>query len=717
MDSVLLRARAALATGAAGLLLSPALLAAPAAPAAPTAAAASSDALAEIVVTAQRRSQRVQDVPISLSVMTGAELDKSSVQSVTDALGLVPGVAANLNGQGGQTTLTVRGVTAGGALFAGPSPIGYYLDSVPFGLVRSAVEPDSNTYDLNRVEVLRGPQGTLYGASALNGVVRVLTNDADVNSFDLKARASGSSTSGGGGNWRGDMAVNIPIVEGKLAARVVVGSEHDSGWVDAPVGNNINDTDSKNFRLKVTAQPTDDLSIKLSAMHQQTSMGAPSLATDDYSATLQLQPIDAHFNAYDLKLDYQAQAFTVSNSTSYFSYVNDGSLDIAPGAPLPPLTTHLTSRVFSEELTLNSRLQGPWRWSFGAFYRDARDNTYQTLGDLIPAPVSEDDTSKSYAVFGEVGRRFLDNTLELAVGARYFHDEVGLEQNILFGQPEGTPLIRSKTPFNAVTPRVVLTWFMSHDYTMYASYSEGFRSGFPQSELVTIVDSSFVPVKPDKLHNFEIGSKGSALDGKLIFDAAVYYMKWDDIQQTLGIPVPGANNTYIVANVNGKSVSGMGVDFAVTAHPMDGLSLGLNLSWNGLAEDTAVYSGGALLFPKGSRIDTSPSVTGGATAQYRFALGSSGWTGQLEALLRHTTVQTTTNASANSLDPPIVTKSDVITSGRVDFAVTAPTHWRAMLYCDNVSNNRGVPLASQTAYSSNSSRPRTTGLQLDYSFR
>ncbi len=711
MDSALLRARAALATGAAGLILSPALVAAPAA------SPVASDQLTEIVVTAQRREQRIQDVPISLSVMTGAELDKSSTQSVTDALGLVPGVAANLNGQGGQTTLTVRGVTAGGALFAGPSPIGYYLDSVPFGLVRSAIEPDSNTYDLNRVEVLRGPQGTLYGASALNGVVRVITNDADVNNFDLKARAGGSSTDGGGGNWRGDMAVNIPIIEGKLAARMVVGSEHDSGWIDAPIGDNINDTDSKNFRLRITAQPTDDLTIKFSDMHQQTSMGAPSTATADYTATTQQQPIDAHFNAYDVKVDYQAQAFTITNSTSYFSYINDGSLDIAPGVPLPPLTTHLTSRVFSEELTLNSRMQGPWRWSFGAFYRDARDNNYQTLGDLIPGPVSEDDTSKSYAFFGEVGRRFLDNTLELAVGARYFHDEVGLEQNLLFGQPDGTPLIRTKTPFNAVTPRVVLTWFPSHDYTLYASYSEGFRSGFPQSILVAIVDTSFAPVKPDKLHNFEIGSKGSALDGRLIFDAAVYYMKWDDIQQTLGIPVPGANDTYIVANVNGKAVSGMGVDLGVTAHPTDGLSLGLNFSWNGLAEDAAVYSGGALLFPSGSRIDYSPSVTAGATAQYRFPLGASGWTGQFEALARHTSVQTTTNASADSLLPPTVSKSDSITTGRVSFAVTAPTKWRAQLYCDNVANNRGVPLASQTPYSSNSSRPRTMGIQLDYSYK
>ena len=206
------------------------------------------------------------------------------------------------------------------------------------------------------------------------------------------------------------------------------------------------------------------------------------------------------------------------------------------------------------------------------------------------------------------------------------------------------------------------------------------------------------------------------LDGRLNFDVAVYYMKWNDIQQTLGIPVP-CTNAYIVANVNGKSASGKGVDFGVTVRPIQGLSLGVSLSWNGLAEDSAVYSGGSLLFPSGSRIDSSPAYTAGATAQYRFQLGSSGWTGQLEALGRYTSLQTTTNASSGSSLPPVVSKSDVITTGRVAFSVAAPSHWRVMAYCDNVGNNRGVPLASRTPYDSVSSRPRTMGVQLDYSYK
>jgi outer membrane receptor protein involved in Fe transport len=687
-----------------------------AAPASATDVTPEAAPLDEIIVTAQKREQRIQDVPISLSVSSGADLDKSSIQSVSDALSLVPGVAVNINGQGGETKLTIRGVTAGGALFAGPSPIGYYLDSVPFGLVRSAIEPDANSFDLNRIEVLRGPQGTLYGASALNGVVRVLTNDADLKDFDFKLRSTVSSTESGGGNWSEDAAVNIPIVADKLAIRIVAGDQHDSGWINSAIKNNTNDDDIKNLRLKVSAQPTDDFSIKLGATHEEANFGAPPLGTNDYSASTQNQPIQSRFSAYDMKLDYQLPWFSVSSATSYFTYVNNGSLDIDPGVPLPPLTTLLNSRVFSEELNLNSKLDGPWRWSAGAFYRDARDGTYQTLGNLIPDPVSEADTSRSAAIFGEVARRFLDNQMELAVGARYFHDDVGLQQLLLFGEAPGTPLLQSSTPFHALTPRVVLSWFPAHDYTMYASYSQGFRSGFPQSELVLLVAPAFEPVKPDKLTNYEIGAKGDLFDHRVSFDAALYYMKWKDIQQTLGIPVPGST-AYIVANVNGQSASGVGVDFAVTVRPLQGLQLGLNFSWNGLSEDSAVLSGGQLLFPSGSRIDDSPAFTIGALAQYDFLFGSSGWKGQLTATGRYTSLQTTTSASVGSGLPPVVVESDTITTARTSFAITAPSNWRFMLFCDNVGNNRGVPLASQTPYSSVSQRPRTAGLQVDYRYK
>ena len=718
MNSRLLHVGAAVSFSALSLLISsPAFSAASAA----TDDSAEQPKLSEVVVTATRRAEREVTVPISLSVLGGAQLDQSSMQSATDALSLVPGVAINMNGQGGEPVLTVRGVTASGPLFSGPSPIGYYLDYIPFGLVRSAVEPDPDIYDLDRIEALRGPQGTLYGASALNGVVRVLTNDADPHEFEVKGRVGTSTTDHGGGNWLGDGAINIPVVPGVLGARLVVSSEDDSGWINTPLRTHVNDQNSKNIRLKVTATPTKNLTIKLEATHQQTDEGAPPLATDDFSASTRDQSITTHWSGYDVHIDYvPLTVFSISSSTSYLTYVNNGSLDIAPGAnSIPPLTTLLKSHVFSEELNLLSNLTGPWEWSAGVFYRDARDSFYQTLGDLIPAPVYEADTSRSEAAFGQVSRFFMEKQLELSVGARYFHDEVGLDQLILFGEPPGTPLLRSETPFNSTTPRVVLSWFPdwipNHNEMMYASYSQGFRSGYPQSELVQVVSTVFPPVKPDKLSNYEVGSKGELMDGMLSYNAALYYMKWDGIQESLGIILP-PSTAAIVVNVNGKSASGAGVDLGVTVRPVDALALGVNFSWNGLHEDDSVYSGGSLLFPVGARIDSSPEYTAGVTAQYDFPLGSHGWMGSFGLVGRYTSEQTTTNTSTTSA-LPIVLESNVISTGDVNLSVNSPTHWRWMLYCNNVGDNRRIPLASQTPYENTSMRPRTIGLQLNYDFK
>jgi outer membrane receptor protein involved in Fe transport len=183
-------------------------------------------------------------------VLSVEQLDQSSSQGVAAELTKVPGIVAFPNLQaGGGTIVSVRGVSAGSATFAGSNPVSYYLDSVPFGLVQSAVTPDSNAYDLARVEVLRGPQGTLYGASAQAGVVRVLTKDADLDRFELKMRASDSYTKGGGDNYRGDAAINVPIIDGKLAARAVLGYQKMSGWVDTPLGKNANDSTMRTARL------------------------------------------------------------------------------------------------------------------------------------------------------------------------------------------------------------------------------------------------------------------------------------------------------------------------------------------------------------------------------------------------------------------------------------------------------------------------------------
>jgi iron complex outermembrane recepter protein len=687
--------------------------------------------LEQVVVTAQKREERLIDVPISISVVDGAKLDQSSLSSVGEALNLIPGVSITGQSgtaiQGGGLQLSIRGVTASSPVLGGSSPIAYYVDSVPFGLARSAVVPDTGSYDLDRVEVLRGPQGTLYGAGGEAGVVRVLTKDADLNNFDFKTRGSISTTDTGGENYRGDMAANIPVVDGVLAARVVVGDEHLSGWINSPVGRHINDGDLTNLRLKIDAQPTNGFSLGLSAWHSESNFGAPSQSLIDRTISVtDPQPTKIYFSAYGAKMNYDFPLFSATSNTSYLTYTSYNEIDLAappgiPGVPDGPDTaiySDIFSRVFSEELLLNSTLSGPWRWTAGLFYRDATERFLQYTGTslLYPLPLDTSVVSKSDAVFGQITRALMDGKLEVTVGGRYFHDRVWSIEN----QPEdpsliGLPLETDRASFTSTTPRAVLTWYPVKDLTLYTSYSQGFRSGFPQPLVTLIAAPGFPPLGPDKLTNYEVGMKGVLLDQRLTFDTAFYYMKWKGVQQSLEVPYRGVGTT---AFVNGTGASGPGFEISLSTRPFDGLTLGLEFGWNDLTFDDDVISGGAVLFPKGGRLQNSPQSTAGAQAQYTSILGSSGYRGTFSISQNYIAAQ----AGSAIYGGPTAPLSSAIWNLRTNIAILSPSgRWTTTVYGDNLGNEHASPFVypgfPTVLEWSQRVRPRTVGVQLDYHFR
>lgn len=670
--------------------------------------------LEEIVVTAQKRTERLQDVPMAVSVLSGQDLDRSTEQGITEALNRVPGMVTLMVSQGGTSQLAVRGVASGGALFQGSSPIAYYLDSVPFALVRTALTPDANAYDLDRVEVLRGPQGTLYGASTLNGVVRVLTKDANLNDFEFKARTSASSTERGGENYRGDFAANVPLIEGKLAARAVVGYQNLSGWIDRANAKDANEAEIRNFRLKVNAQPTEQLSVGLSAWLSRTDYGAPSSSADGtFNTHLLNEPISDDFDAYGLKIGYEFSHLSVTSMTSYLDYANRGMLDYTAeyGAPL---LTYLPATVFSQEILLNSKLDSPWRWSAGVFYRDAEDASFQILS--LPQygynyPLDQSDASESSAVFAEIGRRFMQDRWEWSVGLRYFQDDVTVREAAILTEVLPEPFSETDS-VSATTPRAVLTWHANDDLTVYGSYAQGFRSGIRQDLLVLLQNPDFPPVRPDKLTNYEIGMKGNVWDRRIAFETALYYIDWQDVQQQLSVPF---GNSVVAAPINGNSASGIGVDFSVTAQPVDGLVLGLNFSWNDLAEDSPVFSSNQLFFDEGERLANSPEYTAGASVDYVFPLGAGGFKGRLSASANY--VSALQGVTAPTADTPrVLHTGDSMLLGRASFAVEALDHWTASLFVDNVSDEQGVQRPELINDFTIRVRPRTIGLQLEYRY-
>jgi iron complex outermembrane receptor protein len=585
---------------------------------------------------------------------------------------------------------------------------------VPFGLVKSAILPDTNGFDMQRIEVLRGPQGTLYGANALNGVVRLLTNDANLDKFELKTRAGISSTQDGDESYRGDIAVNIPLVEGKLALRVVAGFENAGGWIEQPAQGikNANDTQSRNVRVKLNAQPTDALSIGLSAWISRIDQDAPSYADNNGIQTVPVPiPQKLNYDAYSLKVGYELTGVNVSSATSYLKFVNRGLRDYNFLGPKQTLYSNIESEVFTEELLFNSTSEGSWRWSAGAFYRDATDLLYQTLF-VLPAPINTNDKSRSYAVFGQLTKTFLDDTLELTGGLRYFNDRVSqIERTPTTGNP-AQPLAHRTETFDAVTPRVVLTWLPTSKFTAYASYSQGFRSGFNQSPTVIRTAPSLPSVRADKLSNYEIGAKGSALDGLLSFDAALYYIKWKDIQQNVNLSFMGAP---IAASVNGSSASGFGIDLSSVLRPARGLGIGGTFSWNGLELDEAIVTqtagGPVTLFQKGERLAFSPEYTASAFADYEFPVGGAGLEGQFSGSLNYRS-KIPGRLLASGVSRLFI--SDAPLTARASFALKSPDNWTATLFVENITNWNGLLQPPSDVSLQFRTRPRTVGLQFEF---
>jgi iron complex outermembrane recepter protein len=673
------------------------------------------DSLEEIVVTAQKRAERLQDVPISISVLGGAALDKQTSGGTLEALSQVPGIAETTSDAGNMTAISIRGVAPGSPFLDGSPTVGYYLDSIPYSLVKSANVPNTNDYDMERVEVLRGPQGTLYGASSLNGVVRVLTNDADPTHFEVKARVGGSDTQGGAASWRSDAMVNVPIIQDVLAVRVVGGIDREGGWIDQPVRHedDANSSLTKNLRVKIDARPTENLKIDLAAWHSTEHDGAASYADASGNQYTPLPvPQQTNFDAYNAKIVYDLPFMSISSSTSDLSLRRMLYTDYSYITPTSQLYSNLPAKTFAEELLFNSKGTGPWRWSAGAFYRNAHDDLYQTLGGVLSGPIDWRDSSKSYAGFGQVTRTLDDDHFELSAGLRYFHDEVGVET---LETPNGllAPLDHT-TVFHAFpTPRFVASWLPNPQLTVYASYSEGFRSGFNQSPLALLAAPGLPPVQADKLHNYELGAKGSLFGGFATYDTAVYYIKWDGVQQSGEIIY---NGVIIGASINGSSASGPGIDASLTLHPVEGLQVGAGVSYNDLTQDHAVLSQGVVLYPQGSRLAYSAAFTADAFANYTFPVSS-----KLDARLNLSGNYT----SAQSFSLLTDTSSQLYESGRpllVNGSVEIANHSNqsVSLYVENLTNWNGLmqpaPTGASGATQEIRTRPRTVGLQLEAKF-
>ena len=429
----------------------------------------------EVVVSAQRRGdERLIETPVSIGVLSGDALDRSSSRSVADVLNNVGGVTL-IETRPGASEIAIRGVVAG----TGTSTTAYYLDELPFAFIDQSEAPDANAYDLKRVEVLRGPQGTLYGANALSGVVRILTRDADLHELEAKGRVRGSSTHRGGENYGGDLAMNVPLIDGKLAVRAVASYNDYDGYINSSLTGEqrVNDSQAQAYRLKLNYQATDALSVKLGYSRSQVDSGAPSQSFDNFTTPFTGGQDDERvYDAWNLIVQYDAERFSVLSATSYLDYQLDTQREILlSGTSRLNYLNRFAIDIFSQEVRLTSSLDGPWQWSLGGYYKKAKQDQFQDARPTFPNPFADYNESESYAVFAELSRSFADERFELSGGLRYFNDDLtSIEGSNFFATPLSPPREGS---FDRVTGRVILKYNLSDDRMLYASTSTGFRSG------------------------------------------------------------------------------------------------------------------------------------------------------------------------------------------------------------------------------------------------
>ena len=740
----------------AGLLMMSASTAALAQSAPAAAASTGSSTVGEVIVTAQKRSESLQKVPISVTVLGGKLLDKQGQGGTLEALQQTPSITTSMSDAGGMTQVSIRGVAPAIAFGDGSTTVGYYVDGVPFSLVRSAAVPNTDDYDLSSIEVLRGPQGTLYGATSLNGVVNINTNDANPSHFDAKARVGAATTEGGGLSYRGDAEVNIPIIQDKLAIRLVVGDEHEGGWINIPnIGQkNANTTDDTTLRLKIDIRPIDNLKIDLTAWNSHDLEAEPAFAINGIQPyTYVASPSVTNYNAYNGKIVYDLPFASISSSTSYIglsqTVFTDYSAEVTTNANANEKTANyelisrLPASILSEEFLINSRNSGPWRWQAGVFYRDEHNDVFQTLpafwGGTVAAPNNDyfrDETIQT-AYFGEITRTLDDDHFEVTAVLRDFHDSYGTYTFGGINNPSPSNPLQfldydsQHATAHAVTPRFVLSWLPNPNTTLYATYSEGFRSGLEQNPLVVSEPGNpFTepPANPDKLKNSEIGAKGRLWNNLITYDVSLYYIKWLDIQENGEAQSCNANGCVPVGGtINGKSASGPGVDLSLGYHPFKGLDFGFDFSENHLVNDANVYPAGVGVGPnngavylKGQRTPYSPEYTADAHVDYGWPLNeqldakaslSGNYRSQEVAI--YPSLQATGIGYSSCNNGNYCYNSGSPTLVNASFEIANHNNQTVRLYATNLTNWNGLVTPAYVENTAFRNRPRTFGIQFE----
>lgn len=593
----------------------------------------SSGGIEEVVVTATKRAVNVQDVPFKVSALSGADLAARGAQTIDQAISYVPGVSFTSNGPNAGA-YTIRGVNTSTFVAGTQSPVALYIDDLnvldPF---YPKVTPSLRMFDVNRVEVLEGPQGTLFGSGSLGGAIRIISNKPNLSDFEAETENTISNTDGGGVSYDLNGMVNIPLIQDKLGLRVVGYYNHDAGYIDniARGENNVNHSVSEGARVELEFDPTSDLKLLATAIFDT---GRPHDAPYSFYTNKKyewdgLVP-NKNFdrtNIYSLTGTYDFHWGTLTSISTYADRYENIQADFTTVAGLllginapSPVNDYGPSRTFSQEVRLASSDDNRFRWLIGGIYINNRRTVIEPIpvpgsGALLGSPsdiVSLSDNRehiREQALFGEVSYDILPD-LTATAGLRVFQDKLDKHQ-IIGGtaQPPSDTILKVKE--SSATPKFNLSYHIDSDVMLYAQVAKGYRIGQPNPVADDPVSHQPIPAasSPDSLWNYELGEKGTFLDGRMILNASIYYIDWSNIQLNQ-LTIPSGIN--FIGNAGEAHIKG--AELELQAQPSDSWNFGGSLSFNDAK--LAEVSPGVAAATKGDRLPGSARFSWVAYAQY-----------------------------------------------------------------------------------------------------
>ncbi len=724
------------------------------------------DEVEEVVVTATRREERLQDVPLSITTLSQDQLDEEGIVNYDGLAIATPGVVLN-RASANFNNFTARGIATNGYGANLQSTVAIYLDELPISSNGNSTILDPSLYDVERIEFLRGPQGTLFGSGSLAGALRILTHDPDPTGFDASALVDLGLMSEGGLRQRYNAMVNVPLIDNELALRVVGFSRHEEGWLDN-IGTGVENSNTLvqyGGRAILLWEPTDRFSARFMYSREISNPHDSSLENplrgQDIRLTDRPDRFQSDMTNYNATFEYQFNGARLTTSSTYSDYTGLFYVDLAGTynqAFAFALDADAWDSTFVQETRLVSDPGGRFDWSVGTFYfRKRRDVDYgyrsnqafltaqgfTGLPDEYYQRFGSHFISHEMAAFGELTYRFTPD-FWVTAGLRYgstdaqgFTEAGGYNSNYLtrayiagvLGIPNPGPLTITpiaaaegvKAEETGASYRLSASWRPIPSLTAYAAVATGFRPPIVNARAgaVSTIDPTDIIIPDgaasDNLINYEIGLKGNWFNRRLFANIALYYIDWNDIQ----VQANRVSDAVQFATNIGGAFS-RGVEFEVMAFPLDGWTVALNGSFNqaevdDLTPQEAAISGAVL----GSRL-AGPRASGSLRVSYEWEM-QPGVLANASVAVAH--VGSFPNSFPNTPGRPLVPlatydDTESYTFVNANLAV-AFDEFTVGAYVENLFNDRSVTYVHPEAFIDGRYgrlRPRTVGVRIGYEF-